>query len=186
MKKPSRPARQVCPLCAIDDEVELTSEGPDMWVFVCHRGHPAQPYQWTPTAHTVAPPGRTAVGDDLGVYEALLACVQGDERVEYGVVEYRYAEQSPADYAKLVEKYGHRSLGETVYSASVFLAHALGQLEREGLLEKSWVPGSGYWSYLDRVSAWSQPGTDAASEVSTWASFAVENDLDPHVWTPIA
>ena len=137
MKKPSRPARQVCPLCAIDDEVELTSEGPDMWVFVCHRGHPAQPYQWTPTAHTVAPPGRTAVGDDLGVYEALLACVHGDERVEYGVVEYRYAERSPAEYAKLVEKYGHRWLGETVYSASVFLAHALSDNSNEKVYWRS-------------------------------------------------
>jgi len=32
---PKRPNRQVCQLCGSDEEVTVSSEGPDMWVFTC-------------------------------------------------------------------------------------------------------------------------------------------------------
>ena len=73
-------------------------------------------------------PGRVGLAEDLDVYDALLRCVQREECVEYGVVEYRYFVDSPDSYRALVARYGHTSLKPTRYSASVFLAHALGQL----------------------------------------------------------
>ena len=178
-----RPSRQVCPLCGNDDNVVLDSEGPDMWLYTCSgRAHHSQDYSWPPSSDTVAPTGRTQIGEDLGVYDDLIGCVHPGERVEYGVVECRFAQQSPNTYAELVAAYGHTSLANTRYSASVFLAHALGQLAREGLLHLSWTEGTGYWSYLRRVSAWALPSTPDNTPITSWASYATKHGLSATSW----
>jgi hypothetical protein len=113
-----------------------------------------------------------------------LACVDATA-VEYGVVEWRFAARSPSAYRTLVKEYGHRSIAPTTYSASMFLAHALGQLEREGLLEKGWTAGSGCWDYLTRVSAWATKGVPMTTVVS-WEAWAKEQQLAPRPWAPPA
>lgn len=188
VKKPTRPARQVCPLCASDDLVTLRSDGPDIWVFVCGAEQARHPYEWTPTGTPQFEPGRVGIAEELGVYDDLLRCLEPGERVEYGIVEYRFAATSPMAYRALIERYGHVSVQPSKYTASAFLSHALGQLSREGLVELSWTKGTGYWSYLTRVSAWSLAGSGAAVNVPilNWADFALGNGLDPESWTSTA
>lgn len=188
MKKPTRPLRQVCPLCASDDLVTLRSDGPDLWVFVCTAEQSHHPYEWQPVGTPHFEPGRVGIAEELGVYDDLLRCLEPGECVEYGIVEHRFAGASPAAYRQLVERYGHVSVQPSKYTASAFLSHALSQLAREGLVELSWTKGTGYWTYLTRVSAWALVGTGADPAVSTlnWSDFAVDSGLDPDVWTATA
>jgi hypothetical protein len=141
---------------------------------------------WTPTASTPFVAGRSGVGEELGVYDDLLRCVLPNERVEYGVVEHRFAEIAPATYAELIRRYGHASLAPTRYSASSFLSHALGQLYRERLLDRNDVPATGYWRYLRQVPAFAQPATMANVRTTSWESFATEHGIDPQVWPSTA
>lgn len=181
MKKPGRPALQVCPLCATTDDVTLSSDGPDLWRFTCAAEGDHHPYEWVPTGQVLAEPGRNAAAEDLGVYDELLRCVHAGELVEYGIVEHRFAAAMPDVYRQLVDRYGHRSLKPSSYTASAFLSHALGQLAREGLLVLSWTKGTGYWDYLDRVSAWRLPGEPDAAPTS-WSEFAAREGIDEQSW----
>lgn len=183
MAAPSRPPRQVCPLCANDDEVELRSDGPDLWTFVCRNGHPVDPYEWSPTPVEPGGEAPTGITAELGLYDALLRCVHPGEWVEYGVVEFRLAVAEPDTYKRLLELYGHASIAPTRYSTSSFVAHTLSQLHREGLLSVEWTASSGYWSYLSRVSAWALPQT-GPGEVLSWAEFAESIGVDPRSWPP--
>lgn len=185
---PKRPNRQVCQLCGSDEEVTVSSEGPDMWVFTCTalgRYHDAE-HVWRPTLDSSFPAGRGGLGQALGVYDDLIGCVLANERVEYGVVEFRYATRNPIAYRELVERYGHASLGlgGRRYSASMFLAHALGQLGREGVLRWSSTTGTGYWDYLTTVSAWEQRTNEGEMPLTSWVDFARTTAKDPNVWTP--
>jgi hypothetical protein len=186
VKPPKRPTRQVCALCGSDDFVTLGSDGPDLWKFTCTGTHHYEPYVWQPTAERVAAVGRSGMGEDLGVYDDLLACVAAGERVEYGIVEHRFALRSPSTYRQLVETYGHTSIAPTNYSASSFLARALGQLSREGLLQLGESPATGFWSYNGTISSWGQPGEPETTPLYSWASFAAENDFDPTEWPATA
>ena len=141
---------------------------------------------WTPTAIASVTEGRSGIGEELGVYDDLLRCVDQAERVEYGVVEHRIAVAAPATYAELLSRYGHASLGPTRYSTSSFLSHALGQLYREGLLDRTDVPATGYWRYLRLVPAFAQPGISPIITTTTWAAFAAEHDIDPDTWPSTA
>lgn len=108
-----------------------------------------------------------------------------NERVEYGVVEFRYAMRNPTAYRELVERYGHVSLGlgGRRYSASMFLAHALGQLDREDCAVPSTI-GTGYWDYLTTVSAWEQRKDCSPTPLTSWVHFALAMGSDPSTWTP--
>jgi hypothetical protein len=186
VKKPTRPGLQVCPLCANDEFVALGSEGPDLWTFTCAAEAERHPYVWRPTAEEFATAGRTGLGDELGVYEDLLLCVKSGERIEYGIVEHRFALISPEAYATLVETYGHTSIAPTSYSASSFLARALGQLGTEGLLQHAPTVPTGYWSYNTTISSWSQRGESEATPVHSWSSFARGQGFDPDSWPATA
>lgn len=185
---PKRPNRQVCQLCGIDEEVTVGSEGPDMWVFTCtaRNQHHGADHVWRPTLEVSIPAGRNGIGQELGVYDDLGACVLANERVEYGVVEFRYAMRNPTAYRELVERYGHVSLGlgGRRYSASMFLAHALDQLDREGILRWSSTIGTGYWNYLTTVSAWEQRKDCPPTPLTSWVDFALAMGSDPSTWTP--
>ncbi len=116
---PAPPARQLCPLCGHDDEVTTTRVG-DEWVVTCaSKTHP--PMEWRPKEqYQSTGTYRTGIGEDLGVYDDLLACVH-DGFAEYGVVEYRFAQYAPDTYRLLVDRYGHTALGPAGYSTSAFL-----------------------------------------------------------------
>ncbi|MBN8785389.1 MAG: hypothetical protein J0G98_20185, partial [Terrimonas ferruginea] len=86
------PQRQVCPLCALDDEfVSWEVEAPGLWRFTCTNPTHAEPYAWLTTGRDpISTSGHEGLSVELGIYEDLLACFEPEERfVEYGVVEYR-------------------------------------------------------------------------------------------------
>ncbi|MGE0305023.1 MAG: hypothetical protein AB7N61_12315 [Acidimicrobiia bacterium] len=179
---PKTPPRQVCPLCATDDGVDVVSTGPDLWEFSCSNDQPSHPYSWPVNTGVPITVGRTGVGEELGVYDDLLRCVHTDEFVEYGIVEYRFAQEAPASYRALVDQYGHVNVRPTKYTASSFLSHALGQLSREGLFVYTEVKATGYWDYLSKVSAWRRSETSPDTPLTTWADFATSIGAAPDVW----
>ncbi|HEY0467030.1 MAG TPA: hypothetical protein VGC79_22665 [Polyangiaceae bacterium] len=180
----SKPARQLCPICAFDDAVE-TFRVDDDWVMTCSdESHP--PFEWRPTVHAaVTGTFRSGVGVELGVYDDLLECV-GPGFTEYGIIEHRFAERSPAAYRTLVDRYGHRAISPTKYSASSFLGGALGQLWREELLGGEMAKASGYWSYLSKVGWYAPAGTAPDAARLTWATFATDElGIDPDAWPSV-
>jgi hypothetical protein len=176
-----QPSRQVCPLCATDDFVRLEAVGADLWEFRC-TAHVDGDFVWTPTSVPIPSAGRGGKGEELGIYEDLVRCVGPDEWVEYGIVEHRFAEISPSVYGELVDTYSHTSLGPTSYSATAFIAQALAQLRREGVFDAQDVPATGYWTYLRQVHAFAQRGTRPEVPVTSWASFAESDGIDPLTW----
>jgi hypothetical protein len=164
--------------------VQLESTGPDVWLFRCVRGpqHADRDHVWSPTPLVVDLDRRTGLGEELGVYDDLLRCVEPGERVEYGVVEHRFAAVSPDAYRDLLVRYGHTSLAPTKYSTSSFLSHALAQLGREGLLVVTSVDATGDGRYLRAVPAFARPETPPDIETTSWAGYASHHGIDPATW----
>src|SRR5579862_7753520 len=94
-----RPPRQLCPLCAQDDDIDVGFVD-GVWVMTCSAPeHP--PFVWTPRGQGEEPRrGRTGVSEDLGVYDDLLHCV-AEGFAEHGVLEYRFWQLAPATYTTL-------------------------------------------------------------------------------------
>lgn len=176
--------RSLCPRCGTEDDVVVVAHGPDAWRYTCSADtrHHAEPVSWTVDVPDERADRRSGIGAELGVYDVLLDCIRPGEVVEYGVVEHRFAALAPHAYRELVGRYGHASLADTRYSASMFLAGALGQLRDEGLLRKSVVKGTGYWSYLSTVSAWALASEPAGSIAVSWEQYAGDEGLDPTSW----
>jgi hypothetical protein len=180
----SRPARQVCPLCALDDDELVTwvPDAPGLWRFTCINHTP--PHSWLTTGQgAFDETGSTGIADELGVYDDLLALFpEPGPFLEWGIVEHRYAHLRPGVYRELVDKYSHTALGPTQYSVSAFLGLAAGKLAREGHLALLWAPATGYWSYNGTISAFTlAPAADDAPLVS-WAEYAVSEGFDPGDW----
>ena len=168
-----KPGRQVCPLCGHDDEVvEVQVES--LWIFLCDSTSHA-PMEWRPTeAQVKSGSYRTAIGEELGVYDDLLECVFGG-MAEYGVIEHRYASQHPLTYKRLVSMYGHTSQGPKTYTASAFLGRGLGQLWREGLVVGRFGPATGYWKYNTQVGCYGPVGQSLVDDsILTWDAFATK------------
>lgn len=181
---PPKPAHQVCPICAFDDDVE-TLLAADEWVMTCrNQKHPL--FEWRPKDQGAKPGSyRTGVGEELGVYDDLLACVC-DGFAEYGVIEHRYSKRVPEAYQFLVTRYGHTAKAPSHYTASAFLGGALGQLWREALVEGVWGPATGYWSYNGRVGSYAPSGTPEDSHILSWEHFAEKTlGVDPYDWPPL-
>ena len=179
-----KPANQVCPICAHDDDIEVVLADGD-WVMICSsRSHPM--YEWRPKEQyqkSLSP--RFGIAEELGVYDDLLHCVH-DGFAEYGIVEYRYWEHSPDTYMELANRYGHTALGPGKYTVSAFLGGALGQLWRENLVVGRWGPATGYWAYNGTVGAYGPSGTPEKSSILSWESFArTQLGVDPMYWPPL-
>lgn len=175
-----QPAMQVCPICGYDDDVRVARVD-DEWVMTCSSGgHPA--YEWRPARPSDPRGYRTGLGMELGVYDTLIDCLT-DEMVEYGVVEHRFAQAAPEVYSSLVDRYGHRAVRPSKYTASSFLGGALGQLWREELVAGVWGPATGYWSYNSGISAYARPETSEDVPILSWADFATERlGVHPKDW----
>src|SRR5688572_29849951 len=95
-----KPGHQVCPMCGYDDDITEHLVD-DEWVMTCqNRSHPL--FEWRPkSVATGLTSYRSGLGEELGVYDDLLACVDG-VLSEYGVIEYRFAERSRQAYDFLV------------------------------------------------------------------------------------
>ena len=178
---------EVCPRCAEAEDI-TESMSPDGVPLLSCRNPKHEPYTWAKYLEPEGISGREGLGEELGVYEDLPAVLRRDEPViEYGVLEHRYAKENPAAYKQLVDRYGHTALEPTRYSASAFLARALGQLSREGAVVFRSVPATGRWSYNGSISGWCLPGTGAEDDddVLSWAAFAESKDIDPETWPVI-
>jgi hypothetical protein len=107
--------------------------------------------------------------------------VEGESFVEYGVVEYRYSELRPDVYRRLLSDYSHTRIERhKPYTASVFIALALGRLADLGDVLYRVGPATGYWAYNEVISYWALPPGPAEAESSiSWAQFCAVNGLDP-------
>ena len=77
----------------------------------------------------------------------------------------------------------HANSSNTTYSVSKFLAGAMGQLHREGLITNNrWKP-TGYWTYLGAVSYWSWSADTDPTRRLTWTDYATTGGLDPDTWS---
>ena len=178
------PARQVCQLCALDDE-ELVSwevEGPGLWRYRCTNHTP--PWTWlTDGAAKIDESAMGGIAYELGVYDALLGIfIDPGQFLEWGVVEHHFASANPQVYEDLVNRYSHMALGATRYSASAFLGQAAGKLSREGSLAIRTVPATGYWSYNSAISAFCLAPASESATPTTWEAFAVAQGFDPDDW----
>lgn len=184
----TRPSRQVCPLCAQDDDEFLTWEpiAPGLWQVTCTSPLHPEPYRWQTTGVGVLDAsGHEGLCHQLGVYETLLGTfVPGEPFVEYGIVEHRFALAAPHAYRVLVDTYNHKALspGQLQVSASAVIGGALGWLRERGGLVSRRVRATGFWSYNSDVTAWRLPGEDASTELLTWLEFAKKLEVDPDAW----
>src|ERR1700759_1691580 len=95
-----RPARQVCPLCALDDAdvVSWAAEAPGIWRFTCTNHAPSYSWLTTPSSRIDEREGE-GIAAELGVYESLRALFAAPGPfLEWGVVEYGFAQHSPDAY----------------------------------------------------------------------------------------
>lgn len=174
----SRPARQVCKLCGYDDDVHVRTLAPGLWELHCS----ACNYVW---------PSDTAVLDDerggadgvaasYGLYEDLLKClVSREPYVEYGIVEYRYADLRPALYAELLDRYGHTRNGRQHYTVSSFLGATLGWLRDHDEIVMRFGPATGYWSYNGTIGYCALPPGPADGSMLSYTAFAESIGINP-------
>ncbi len=141
--------------------------------YTCPRtkGHPTEgPYAWLQVPTPAGLDGLTGLAVDLGLLHELPA-VLADYRgswVEYGVVEQRYAERNPKDFAMLVERYGHTAIKAKQYTATAFLAKTLGDISRHGSVLFHSGPATGRWSYNPGISWWALPPEPEWSSEKSW------------------
>lgn len=142
--------------------------------YTCSRtkGHPHPgPYTWLQAPIAPDAPGISGLAAELSLaveLPAVLYAFRG-QWAEYGVVELAYAAANPTDFALLVDRYGHTAVAAKRYTASAFLAKALGDLSRTGSILFHEGPATGRWNYNPRISWWSlAPEPDWSQRIS-WA-----------------
>jgi len=174
---------QVCPLHA-DESVTGIPLGDGSISYTCTRtkGHPEPaPYRWL---HVPAPkglPGLTDVAAELGLGMELPRVLADfpDTWVEYGLVEYAYAQRNPRDFASLVDRYGHTAIEASRYTVSSFLAATLGILSRDGVVVVRFGPATGRWKYNHSISWWSLPPAPDWERRRSWESTGLSMDYVP-------
>src|SRR5690554_3907004 len=88
--------------------------------YTCPRtnGHPTEgTYTWLSVPTPPGLDGVSGLAADLGLHYELPRIIAGfgANWVEYGVVEQRYAERNPQDFARLVQRYGHTAIAAKSY-----------------------------------------------------------------------
>ena len=157
--------RPVCPFCVIDDFVTAIPLGPGLFEFTCSRANKhrdGDTYTWQGTSEGPLSEsqgtGPVPIND---VREALLACLKpGEPWLEYGIIEERYRETAAEDFEILREEYGHRILGppsKSQFTASAYLARALGDLREFGQVAHTTGRATGPWAYNGTISYWAVP-----------------------------
>jgi hypothetical protein len=187
---------QVCPFHASADDVQSFVLDGSEWQYTCTRnGHPEPgPYTWHSSASggDLQGDGEEGIADELGLYGSLVSAVAESRTwVEYGVVEFRFAQQRPDAFGELLEKYGHKHLGPRQYTASSLLGGCLGRLATRGELVYHAGKGTGYWSYNQPSSFYIvNPGPAAQrppfTHQETYAEFCRSRGEDPDsvAWWP--
>jgi hypothetical protein len=153
-----------------DEQVTSTASDSEEHELVCmDSSHGADGFRWTPATTPDKPRtgGRRAkpTGSDSPVSdieEKLLSCIpQGTDFTPYGAVEDRFFELWPDDADTLLAKYGHMWRGDEqrsgTYTMSMYLAHRLSSIERQGLAEHIDGPSDERWAHLATFSYWRLP-----------------------------
>ena len=167
--------RQVCAFHA-DEDVAGVRLNEDSYVFTCDRstGHPLPgPYSWMQAPEPPDLPEISGLARELHLDVELPTAIakHADQWAEYGVVEIAYATARPADFATLVDRYGHTAIEATRYSASSFIASTLGRLSRTGKVLFRWGPATGRWSYNSQISWWALPPGPDWTHRTSWVDL---------------
>src|SRR4051812_1918410 len=94
-KKPS----VICPLCALQDELEYTFLGDGAWAITCYGHDPS--YEFSSSSDNELLGGAGGVAEEFGLAELLLASLRGDGAYEeYGIIEYRFGLANPGEYGE--------------------------------------------------------------------------------------
>ncbi len=174
---------QVCPFHA-DEAVAGLPAAEGALVFTCGRtrGHPESgPWTWLSQPEVGTDDGSGLVAE-LGLRVELPTILRPFAGcwAEYGVVEHAYAVAQPKDFAFLVERYGHTAIGQRRYTASAFLAGALGGLARTGVVLLDYGDrATGRWSYNGPTSWWSLPPAPLTGARVSWADTGLNMDYVP-------
>ena len=184
MAKLRRPPKPLSALCVLDDYVTSVHLGEGAWEHTSAGPKHDGPRVWPEVVDSgVDPLALEGLTQEWGLYDDLPKCVvAGEPLVEYGVVEHRYRDLNPNRYHFLLDRYGHTAIAPKNYTASSFIASALGRLWRRGELAATWLPATGRWSYNGTISYYGLPGVDIGAEPITWADFATAEGLDPDSW----
>ncbi len=151
------------------------------YAYVCERtsGHPGDaPWHWLQEPAAPEVPGLTGLAEELDLQRELPAALAslGSGWFEYGLVERRYAERRPNDWAQMVAQWGHTAIEKRQYSASSYLAGTLGRLSRLGSVAYHPGVGTGRWSYNSDISWWSSPPPGPWSERTSWVDVVQDAD----------
>ena len=103
-------------------------------------------------------------GDEIPAAEAariglILECVPDDGVFHsYGDVEDAFFERYPTEAGRLQSLYGHRwrdgQKSKNQYSMSAYLSLRLRDLQKEQVLDVTWLPAEGPWAYNGIISHW--------------------------------
>ena len=177
--------RQVCPTHSSEEIVGVLLGEDTAYTFTCdrtdHHPRPNSPHSWMDVPEPRGIPATSGLAQELGLHEKLpdlLSQFRG-RWVEYGVLERAYALSKPADFALLVDRYGHTARAKTHYSASSFIAHTLGGLARQGAVLLHDGPATGRWSHLSRVSWWALAPEPNWDDRLPWAATGYGTDYVP-------
>lgn len=165
-------AYQVCPQHSHEEVVGVWISNEVGTQFTCTRtDHVASgPFSWISSPPPPSGTDLTGIAEELGLGVEIPAALKEftGKWVEYGVLERAYALANPKDWAFLVDRYGHKAIADKRYTVSAFLAAALGNLERAGVV--AFHPGraTGRWSYNGTISYWSLPPAPDWAERISW------------------
>ena len=160
----------------------LGADGTLTYTCTLTKGHP-QPgeYSWLQAPPPPDSQHLGGLGAELGLdveLPAALAAFKG-KWVEYGVLEHAYATANPEDFAMLVTRYGHTAIVAKRYTASAFLARALGDLSRTGSILFHPGKATGRWDYNTDISWWALAPEPEWSERTSWADTGLPMDYVP-------
>ncbi len=150
---------QVCPFHADEwSNGDLLEDGSRSYVCDRTSGHPAPgSWSWLVAQELPDVDGLTGMAEELGLdveLPAAMASLGTTGWFEYGLVESSYASRRPADFARMVEQWGHTAQAARQYSVSSYLAGTLGRLSRLGSVAYHQGIGTGRWSYNSSISWW--------------------------------
>lgn len=178
--------REVCPHHPYDDVAGTFVSDDVGFQFVCDlRGHPAgdQPWAWTSAAVDADDRSHAMFAAELGLAHVLPELLEPFRGwwVEYGVVERAYAVAHPADWAVLVERFGHAAIArrQQRYTASTFLGMVLGRLARDGAVTYVAGRATGDWSPHATTSWWALPPAPDPSAKASWEATGATLDYVP-------
>ncbi len=174
---------RVCPFHG-DEAVHGQALGDDgSLTYVCDRkGHPhVGPYTWLSVPEPEDPLGADGLTAELGLAIELPAAVAkySGQWVEYGVVEHAYATARPEGFAFLVAKYGHNCVAPKSYTASAFLARALGTLSTHNYVFFHPGPATGRWKYNEQISWWATAPAPEWPQGLSWAETGLDMGYVP-------